>query len=376
MRTLKSSWLSTEICKLLQAEGHKAMLVGGCVRDAIMRQDPKDFDVATSAEPAEIESACRMFKLDMVGRSFGVVIASFEGDRVEIATFRSDGEGRRPDVRFVSTVEEDANRRDFTINAIYYDPIADVVVDPTGGVDDIDAKILRTPGDPMDRMSEDVLRTLRAVRFATRFGFNIDSGLRTAIEKNSSLVGVIEGDVVGRIPQERVAEEFKKGITTAYTDAYLLELARTGLWSSMFPGAERVQDHIKNPRLFVHSMTRKLGGHRTQADFIKALGFGNDEIAVSDMVNYLEYVACDVSNFSAAKTVRAFEVLGEDLMCDVIVDTARALGSALVRFAEDGLRTNGSVVMADTGLKPGKELGAEIARRDRMKLSELLTGRR
>jgi tRNA nucleotidyltransferase/poly(A) polymerase len=153
-----------KVVQTLQDRGFQAVFAGGCVRDERLGLSPKDYDVATNAVPAEVLAAYP--NAMTVGAHFGVVLVKVGGHAIEIATFRTDGsyaDGRKPD----------ASRRDFTVNGIFYDPLSETLLDFVHGQDDIDAGILRCIGDPLERFAEDHLRLLRAIRFATRFGFEI-----------------------------------------------------------------------------------------------------------------------------------------------------------------------------------------------------------
>lgn len=163
------------ILQTLRSAGHQALLAGGCVRDHLLGRSPKDFDVATSATPQQVIA---LFPGALtVGAHFGVVIVRQDGEQIEVATFRTDGsyqDGRHPESVTFSTAEEDAKRRDFTVNGLFRDPIADHILDYVGGQNDLEAKLLRAIGDPEQRFQEDKLRLLRAVRFATVLGFEIE----------------------------------------------------------------------------------------------------------------------------------------------------------------------------------------------------------
>ena len=162
------------VCKL-RDRGHEAYLVGGCVRDMVMRIEPSDYDIATSALPEEI---VRIFPhTEAIGVQFGVILVIHKGHPFEVATFRSDEayvDGRRPTGVVFTDARTDVLRRDFTINGLLYDPIADRVLDYVSGQEDIRNRVVRAIGDPHQRFSEDKLRLLRAVRFAARFGYEID----------------------------------------------------------------------------------------------------------------------------------------------------------------------------------------------------------
>ncbi|MGZ5537631.1 MAG: CCA tRNA nucleotidyltransferase, partial [Chthoniobacterales bacterium] len=157
-----------EIVARLRARGHVAYFAGGCVRDLVRGQTPKDVDIATDARPEEVQKI--FSRTYAVGAHFGVIVVLENGIQFEVATFRSDGvylDGRHPTEVHFSSAEEDARRRDFTINGMFFDPEKNEVIDFVGGRADLDAKVIRAIGDPAQRFAEDRLRMLRAVRFAT-----------------------------------------------------------------------------------------------------------------------------------------------------------------------------------------------------------------
>lgn len=187
----------------LREAGHVAYFAGGCVRDLLLGLEAKDFDVATDAPPATVR---KLFSnTQAVGAAFGVILVRHRKSTIEVATFRSDGvyaDGRRPQsVRF-TTAEEDAQRRDFTINGLFLDPIDNKVIDYVGGQADIAARVIRAIGDPEKRFHEDHLRLLRAVRFAARLGFTIEPATADAIRR--------EAPSLKRISPERIADELRR----------------------------------------------------------------------------------------------------------------------------------------------------------------------
>ncbi len=168
----------------LRDGGHVALLAGGCVRDMLLKRAPKDYDVATDALPQRVGELFPRAR--QVGARFGVVIVRVSGHDVEVATFRTDGayvDGRHPEDVTFGTAEQDALRRDFSVNGLFYDPNDDRVIDYVGGRADLDARVLRTIGDPDRRFGEDHLRMLRAVRLASRLGFVIDPATQEAIKR-------------------------------------------------------------------------------------------------------------------------------------------------------------------------------------------------
>jgi len=166
---------ANNIVGTLQDAGFEAYLVGGCVRDLLLKKEPKDYDIATSAKPEEIE---KLFKRTWpIGKAFGVILLEQDGHHFEIATFRTEGDyqdGRRPEKVEFSTAEQDALRRDFTINGIFYNPVNDEHHDYVGGRKDLKEGFLRFIGDPDERVNEDFLRLLRAVRFKHRFSLKYE----------------------------------------------------------------------------------------------------------------------------------------------------------------------------------------------------------
>lgn len=195
---------AVEVVRRLQQAGHCALWAGGCVRDFLMGRSPKDYDVATDARPDRVRELFGRQRTLAVGASFGVivVVGPKQAGNVEVATFRTEGEysdGRRPGHVVFSTPQEDAQRRDFTINGMFYDPIAERVDDYVGGEQDLAARIVRAIGNPEDRMAEDKLRMLRAVRFAAMLGFALDGATGEAIRAQAGEIRVVSAE---RITQE------------------------------------------------------------------------------------------------------------------------------------------------------------------------------
>ena len=180
-----------------------AYFAGGCVRDLVRDEAPKDFDVATSARPEEVQKI--FSRTYAVGAHFGVIVVLDNGFQFEVATFRSDGvylDGRRPTEVHFSSAEEDAKRRDFTINGMFFDPEKNEVIDFVGGRADLEAKVIRAIGDPAQRFAEDRLRMLRAVRFATVLGFAIEPATWKALQQSAAQINEISA--------ERIRDELVK----------------------------------------------------------------------------------------------------------------------------------------------------------------------
>src|SRR5213079_1131893 len=184
-----------EIAARLRENDYIAYFAGGCVRDMVRGLIPKDYDIATDARPEAVQG---LFPHTFaVGAHFGVIIVLENGFQFEIATFRSDDEyidGRHPSAVHFSSPEEDARRRDFTINGMFYDPVPEKVIDFVGGCADIDAKLVRAIGDPARRFTEDRLRMLRAVRFATTLDYEIDKTTWEALVANAPSINQISAE--------------------------------------------------------------------------------------------------------------------------------------------------------------------------------------
>ncbi|MBC8354310.1 MAG: CCA tRNA nucleotidyltransferase [Planctomycetes bacterium] len=180
----------------LRASKHEALWAGGCVRDELLGKQPKDYDVATDATPAQVREVFGNRRTLPIGAAFGVitVLGPREAGQVEVATFRRDAtysDGRHPDSVAFSDAREDAKRRDFTINGLFYDPLSGEVIDYVGGQEDLKRQVLRAIGNPDERLAEDKLRMLRAVRFATTLGFDIESETMLAIQRYSKELRVV-----------------------------------------------------------------------------------------------------------------------------------------------------------------------------------------
>jgi poly(A) polymerase len=266
------------IVRTLRDQGHKAYLVGGCVRDLLLGREPADYDVATDAIPDEV---MRTFpETYAVGAQFGVVLVpqptprwdakgmpepplrdatgyvSPNAHAVEVATFRSDigySDGRHPDqVRFSKDPQEDVERRDFTVNGLLLDPITNEVLDFVGGRKDLEAGIIRAIGDPERRFAEDKLRMLRAVRFAARFGYVIEPKTSQSIRKLASHIH--------QVSQERVRNELTRMLIEGHAHRAFLLLDETGLLHQVLPEIEAMKGVEQPPQfhpegdVFVHTL--------------------------------------------------------------------------------------------------------------------------
>ena len=222
-----------EVVETLIEAGHEAVWAGGCVRDLLMGREPGDFDIATDARPDQVRKVFGRARSFAVGASFGVVLVRDRDGRedpVEVATFRTEGtyaDGRHPDAVQFATRQDDARRRDFTINGMFMDPRTGDVFDDVGGRQDIERGLVRAIGEPEARINEDKLRMLRAIRFTASLGFALDPATAEAIAAHSQEITVVSA--------ERIADEWRRMLSDS-TRAVAVRLAiETGLLASVFP---------------------------------------------------------------------------------------------------------------------------------------------
>ncbi len=230
------------IVERLQAHGYQAYFAGGCVRDALRQAPVKDIDIATSATPEEVAALFPAQSIG-VGKSFGVMLVVINGISYDVATFRTDGgyqDGRHPDSITYDTAEHDALRRDFTVNALFYDPLKEEIIDYVGGVEDLNAGILRTVGDPITRFREDRLRMLRAIRFSAVCGWKIAPETWAAIRA--------EAPHLGCVSMERIRTEFIRTLCETAQPSRALEMFyQSGLLALFFPELIRLRKCLQDP---------------------------------------------------------------------------------------------------------------------------------
>ena len=230
------------VCRLQDA-GYEALWAGGCVRDELMSHPSNDIDIATSASVEEIQALFP--KTIPVGVAFGIVIVVEGGHHFEVATFRKESgylDGRRPTSIERATPQEDAQRRDFTINGMFWDPLTQTLHDFVGGQEDLQRKVIRAIGDPHERFLEDRLRMMRAARYATRFGFCIELATERAIISHAQ-------SLLPAVAMERVWQEFKKMAQWGHLDAGLIKLHELHLLSVIFPSLHDLSMHAIQHRL-------------------------------------------------------------------------------------------------------------------------------
>jgi poly(A) polymerase len=224
---------SAKVCAVLREAGFSAYVVGGAVRDLLLGIAPKDFDVATDARPEEIKPLFR--RALIIGRRFRLVHVMIGGETVEVSTFRSadpdtsekDEHGRVLRDNVFGSQEEDARRRDFSVNALYFDPETEEVVDFHGGLADLKKRVLRVIGDPETRYREDPVRILRAVRLGAKLGLTLDAATRRPIAEMAPLME--------RVPPARLFDEMLKLLLSGYASACLRHLREVGLHKGLLP---------------------------------------------------------------------------------------------------------------------------------------------
>ena len=232
-----------DICKELRNSGERAWVVGGCVRDTLRGEQVNDWDVATTALPEKVQQTFR--RVIPTGIDHGTVTVLWKGEAYEVTTLRGEGaytDGRRPDsVVFVEDIDRDLARRDFTVNAIAYDPVDGHVADPFGGLDDMQAKVLRAVGEPSERFQEDGLRILRGARFVATLDFELEEATEAAFR------GAL--DTFRKVSPERVRDEWMKAMKAASPSRAFEVMRRTGILEVTYPelleqvGCEQNQWH-------------------------------------------------------------------------------------------------------------------------------------
>jgi len=248
----KAAQAAYRVAEKLKSEQHHVVFAGGCVRDFLMKKTPQDFDLATSATPDEVESIFP--KTVAVGKQFGVILVIDHDEQIEVTTFRRDGgycDGRHPSEISFTDDKEDALRRDFTVNGLFYDPFSRQVLDYVGGEADLQKKVIRAIGDPAKRFEEDKLRLLRAVRFAANLDFSI--------EANTWREVVRLAPQIHQVSPERIRDELVKIFTRPGAARGFDLLSESGLMREILPEVEAMRGVQQQPDfhpegdVFVHT---------------------------------------------------------------------------------------------------------------------------
>ncbi|RIK73335.1 MAG: metal-dependent phosphohydrolase [Planctomycetota bacterium] len=255
------------VVQRLRDAGFEALWAGGCVRDQLLGRTPKDYDVATNALPEQVRELFGFRRTLAIGAAFGVI--SVRGGNlksIDVATFRTDGryqDGRRPESVEFTSAEEDARRRDFTINGLFCDPIADRIIDYVGGVNDLEARVVRAIGDPRQRFAEDKLRMLRAVRFAATYNFALDPATLAAIRE-------MAGDVL-QVSAERIGAELRRMLAHASRSRGAALLAESGLMRAVLPEIAPLAEANDERWQAAERRMRKIGNSTVACGFASLL---------------------------------------------------------------------------------------------------------
>ena len=356
-----------DIKNVFKKRKHKLYVVGGAVRDALLGKTPKDWDLATDATPDKVELMMDSagYRTLPTGKAFGVINVFTDDDEYEIATFRRDlSGGRRPDAVEFTTIDQDVKRRDLTINALFYDIDSGEIVDLVGGVDDINKGIVRTVGSPEERFGEDRLRILRALRFAGRFGSDLEPNVDATLKQDSSLEG---------ISKERIRDEFIKGLKTSKSAKYFLGLVDTyDMWGEILPGLSINKNYIDDKDVIINLATLlKDNDVSNLRGILNKLTYSNDEIKnIQFLINLNDM---DADNVSTLKRMQR----GVTLTDNQILDYAKHNGldmNLINAFLKFNLSVKGGEAMQRYGLtkKDKSKIGQAIKDLEAEKFKELL----
>jgi poly(A) polymerase len=274
---------AAKVCSVLREAGFSAYVVGGAVRDLLLGITPKDFDIATDARPEQVKPLFR--RAIIIGRRFRLVHVMLSGETVEVSTFRSadgdtsekDEHGRVLRDNVYGTQEGDARRRDFTVNALYYDAASEEVIDFHGGLADLKKRLLRVIGDPVTRYREDPVRMLRAVRLAAKLGLTLDADTREPIR---SLAPLME-----RVPPARLFDEMLKLLLSGHASACLRQLREVGLSKGLLPLLDVILEQPLGERFVTLALAqtdeRVLSGRPVSPAFLFAALLWHEVLAAS-----------------------------------------------------------------------------------------------
>jgi tRNA nucleotidyltransferase/poly(A) polymerase len=356
------------ISKIFKENNYEIMVVGGAVRDALLGKSPKDFDLATDAVPDKVEEMMKAAGLRTIatGKAFGVINVFTDQGEYEVATYRLDskeGDGRRPDSVSFTNIEGDVSRRDLTINALFYDIDKGEVVDLVGGIEDLRNGVVRTVGAAEDRFGEDRLRILRSIRFAGRFGSQLEPSVDAALKKDASLEG---------ISGERIRDEFIKGINSAKSQKSFLQMIdKYGLFDWVFRGLSVDRSAFSDDSDYIILLASLLKGNSIDKlrKTLNDLKYSSEEVkAISFLVAMLSLGVDTAVTLKKAEQhagvspeqIKAFTSKGG-------IDAK--LVDAFNRFR---LTVSGPEVMDMMNLRPGPEVGKAIQKIETDNFKKLL----
>ncbi|MET0287895.1 MAG: hypothetical protein ABW352_25625 [Polyangiales bacterium] len=370
-----------ELCQTLARNGHRGWVVGGCLRDLLRGQPAADWDLATDARP---ERVAKIFpRVIPTGIQHGTVTVRHRGEGYEVTTLRGEGaysDGRRPDhVEYVSDIREDLSRRDFTINAIAYDPVADALEDPFEGLRDLEARTIRAVGEPARRFSEDGLRVLRAARFAATLEFELDPATEAAIAPTLP--------TFQRVSAERVREEWLKAFKARAPSRAFEVMRRTGILAATYAELAELDDvrfaqalkavdlAPRDPIVRLAALLYPLRQEAGLDDWLQRYRYANAER--ERVARLLRWAAPEASFEHAAEVRRFARQVGRPWLAEIaafgIVVSEAFLGSTVQAERLAGqlrelvtqdtplttreLALDGRTLMSELALKPGPILG-------------------
>jgi len=387
---------ATKVVRKLKENGHTAYFAGGWVRDYLMKRPSDDIDIATSAS---VEQVQKLFpKTIPVGVAFGIVIVVEEGYSFEVATFRKDRgytDGRRPIGIDPATPEEDSQRRDFTINGMFYDPVEDKIFDFVGGQKDLAKGIIRAIGDPRERFAEDRLRMMRAVRYSTRFNFPIESDTLQAILAHAE-------SLLPAVAMERVWQEFKKMSQFSHFDTGLVTLHQLNLLPTIFPELkdtpiEEIQNRVRAIERFPKGAPtiaqllelfptdsseelRKICDYlklsNTEKEFVdffnharNLLGMPEKWLEKLEPIEWVQFYAHPQCDICLRIVAAHFSKEEEEKFLESHMRDRQLLEQAILR-----VRSNSPIVRAEhlkeAGIAPGKKMGDLLREAERISINQ------
>lgn len=385
---------ATGIVKKLNKAGYIAYFAGGWVRDHLLKHDSSDIDIATNAPPQMILDLFPHTIL--VGLSFGVVIVVVQGFQFEVATFRKDVNylnGRKPEQIELSTPQEDAYRRDITINGMFYDPLDGTIYDFVGGVSDLKKGIIRAIGDPNERFIEDRLRMIRTIRFACRFGFAIDPETQEAITENASTL-------FPAVAMERVWQELNKMAAGSNFDHALIEMHRLGLLPIIFPNLEHVHLHEikhqvaalayfpRNSPTILYLLTLFPNANLNEIlEICQRLRMSNQEITLArlalecrslmtdpeqtDKVKWVHFYANPDSQIVLETNAAAYPIEKQELILEAHRQRQQSLAPHIERVSQRKPLITASILMTH-GIPSGRVLGHLLKQAERIAIDKNL----
>lgn len=369
-----------DVVRRLRDAGHESLWAGGCVRDQLLGKAPKDYDVATDATPDRVREVFGKKRTIAVGAAFGVItiLGPKGSDPIEVATFRADGgytDGRRPDSVAFTSAEEDAKRRDFTINGLFFDPLEERVIDYVGGREDLEQRVVRAIGVAADRFAEDRLRMLRAVRFAASLGFALDATTADAIRDHAAAIHDVSPERIGSEVKRMLTETDPPRALTLLHETRLLPHvllplgdATDGLQATAIDRVARLSN--PNASLAAAAALVEVADRRAMAKIGRSLRWTNKEIELAAWLveHHGDLDRADERLWSEVQPLLA-ATGGKDLAAlrraNGAEDTAQAFCEERLALPVEQLNPPPLVVGADliaAGRRPGPDFSALLAK--------------